>query len=88
MHMTKLQFKWSRNAVWQPNLVDEPLNKVKCNFWSQRSYKGSSEVNQGSNCSGMPYGYQILSDEPHDRSLVQCWVEGHVGPDGGQPEVK
>ena len=30
----------------------------------QRLYRGSDEVNQGLNCSEMPYGYQLWQDEP------------------------
>ena len=78
--------KLFRNALWLLNLVERTLDRSA--MLGSKVIQGSAEVNQWSNCSGMPYGYQIWYDDPLTKVKCNAVVEGHKRSDWGQPEVK
>ena len=56
--------KLLRNALWLQNLVGSTPDQSVVHWWGSKVMQGSVRTNYGSNCSGMPYGYQIWYEEP------------------------
>ena len=57
------------------NLVGRTPDQSVMHCWGQRSCR----VNQGSNCLGMPYGYQIWLEEALSRAYHIGRVKGQAG---------
>ena len=66
-----------KNGLRLPNLVGRTPDQSVMHCWGQRPRRGHEEVNQRSNCLGMPYGHQIWSDEAPSRAQCIAGVKGH-----------
>ena len=74
-----------RNALQPPNLVGRPPDlSVK----HSQGMQGSTWINQGSNCLGMPNGNQIWQEESLTRVQYIDGVKGQAEVSQGQQGVK